>query len=98
MQAVRLVKHSIMQVESMEADLDEEEGMFEDLDGVAEAVNRFNNRNQDPDDRGQPDGGPSNDDDGALPQAVWSPQACRLAAAIADAGHSTLSHLHRFPA
>lgn len=42
-QAVRLVKHSIMQVESMEADLDEE-GMFDDLEGVAETVNRFNNR------------------------------------------------------
>ena len=54
-----------MQVESMEADLDDEQGMYEDLEGVAEAVNRFNNRNQDPDDGGQPDAGPSNDD-GAL--------------------------------
>ena len=42
-QAVRLVKHSIMQVESVEADIDEE-GMFDDLEGVAETVNRFNNR------------------------------------------------------
>ncbi|KAK9808207.1 hypothetical protein WJX73_008679 [Symbiochloris irregularis] len=49
-EAVRLVKHSIMQVESMEADLDDEaEGaMYDDYQGVAEAVNRFNTARQIP--------------------------------------------------